>query len=368
MDAAGFVRSLEQAGFGPFMGVPCSVFTPLIDHLGTLPADRHYVCTSEGEAMGLAGGFALAGRTPVVYMQNDGLGNAVNPLTSLQLLYRLPALLLVSWRGEPGQKDAPQHKVMGARLFGLLEQLQVPHAVLEPGPDALERALGEARAHVSARSTPFALVVRKGYFAPGAKPTAVPADADDSGLAPRLDYIRLLAAAAAPGDVLLGATGFSGRELQQYTEHPGRFYMMGSMGCLPALGLGLAESHPGRTVFVLDGDGALLMKLGSLATIGRRRPVNLVHLLFDNQAYESTGGQPTLAAGIDFCALARTCGYPAQESIADPQAFRALLAALAERPKPLFVHVRVRCGTPAGLPRPEQPPERMRDDLMAFLG
>jgi phosphonopyruvate decarboxylase len=367
MDAAGFVRALEQAAFGPFMGVPCSVFTPLIDHLGTLPADRHVLCTSEGEAMGLAGGFALAGRIPVVYMQNDGLGNAVNPLTSLQLLYGLPALLLVSWRGEPGQKDAPQHRVMGARLAGLLEQLQVPHVVLEPGADALERALAEARAHCAAQSTPFALIVRKGYFAAGGAPSGA-GGPTDGGLAPRLDYIRLLAEAAAPGDVLLGATGFSGRELQQYTEHPGRFYMMGSMGCLPALGLGLAASHPKRTVFVLDGDGALLMKLGSLATIGRRRPANLVHLLFDNQAYESTGGQPTLAAGIDFCALARTCGYPAQEPIADPPAFRALLASLADRPKPLFGHVRVRCGTPAGLPRPEQPPERMRDDLMAFLG
>ncbi|HOW45127.1 MAG TPA: phosphonopyruvate decarboxylase [Candidatus Aminicenantes bacterium] len=366
MDAAGFVRSLEQAGFGPFTGVPCSVFTPLIDHLGTLAPDRHYVCTSEGEAMGLAGGFALAGRNPVVYMQNDGLGNAVNPLSSLQLLYRLKALLLVSWRGEPGQKDAPQHRVMGARLTGLLEQLAVPYIVLEPGADALEQALEKARAHGAAQSTPFALIVRKGYFAPGAAPAAVAAG--DPGLAPRLDYIRLLAAAAAPGDILLGATGFSGRELQQYTEHPGRFYMMGSMGCLPALGLGLADSHPGRAVYVLDGDGALLMKLGSLATIGRRRPANLVHLLFDNQAYESTGGQPTLAAGVDFCALARACGYPAQESVASPEAFRALLGSLSGRPRPLFVHVRVRCGTPAGLPRPEQPPERMRDDLMAFLG
>lgn len=364
MDAVLFVRSLRQAAFGPFMGVPCSVFTPLIDHLGTLPAGQHYACTSEGEAMGLAAGFALAGSLPVVYMQNDGLGNAVNPLTSLQLLYRLPALLLISWRGEPGQKDAPQHRVMGALLTGLLDQLQVPCRVLAPGAAELEQALAQAREHCASRSTPFALIVRKGYFEAGAKA----AECAGAELAPRLEYIRLLAGAAAPGDVLLGATGFSGRELQQYTEHPGRFYMMGSMGCLPALGLGLAARHPGRTVFVLDGDGALLMKLGSLATIGHYRPANLVHLLFDNQAYESTGGQPTLAAGTDFCALARSCGYPAQERVSSPARFRELLAALPAMAKPLFVHLRVRCGTPAGLPRPEQPPERMRDELMAFLG
>jgi len=182
-----------------------------------------------------------------------------------------------------------------------------------------------------------------------------------------LRLLTLLANTAAPEDILLGATGFSGRELQQYTGHQGRFYMMGSMGCLPALGLGLARSRPRRTVFVLDGDGALLMKLGSLATIGHYRPTNLVHVLFDNQAYESTGSQPSLASGTDFCAVARACGYPAQEKVATPAEFRDMLSTLANRAKPLFVHVRVRCGTPAGLPRPEGPPEQMRDDLMSFL-
>ncbi len=364
MDAAAFVRSLREAGFGPFMGVPCSVFTPLIDHLGTAPDGGHYICTSEGEAMGLAGGFALAGGLPVVYMQNDGFGNAVNPLSSLQLLYRLPALLLISWRGEPGQKDAPQHRVMGAVLRGLLEQFQVPHRVLEDGDEALAQALAQAREHGRVHSAPFAFIIRKGYFAPGAKAVAP----ETEGLALRLDYIRLLEAAAAPEDILLGATGFSGRELQQYTGHRGRFYMMGSMGCLPALGLGLACRHPRRTVFVLDGDGALLMKLGSLATIGHYRPANLVHILFDNQAYESTGGQPTVAGGADFCAAARACGYPAQEEVSTPAQFQELLDALAGKTKPLFIRVRVRCGTPSGLPRPELPPEQMRDDLMAFLG
>jgi phosphonopyruvate decarboxylase len=200
--------------------------------------------------------------------------------------------------------------------------------------------------------------------ADGRRRGAVP---DGGDLTPRLDYIRLLAASAGPRDILLGATGFSGRELQQYTEHRGRFYMMGSMGCLPAIGLGLARCHPDRTVYVLDGDGALLMKLGSLATLGSYRPANLVHILFDNRAYESTGAQPTVAAGTDFCAVARACGYPAQAEVATPAEFRSLLASLADRAKPLFVRVRVPCGTPPGLPRPEQPPERMRDDLMAFL-
>ena len=195
-----------------------------------------------------------------------------------------------------------------------------------------------AHEHCRAKSTPFAFVIRKNYFAAEEKLAAPP----DEGLAPRLDYIKLLAAAARPSDILLGATGFSGRELQQYTDHPGRFYMMGSMGCLPALGLGLASQLPERTVFVLDGDGALLMKLGSLATIGHYRPDNFVHVLFDNHAYESTGGQPSVAAGMDFCAVARACGYPAQERVTTPAQFQDLLTALPAAAKPLFVHVRIR--------------------------
>ena len=364
MNAGDFIQRLQAESFSPFMGVPCSVFTSLINRLATDPQAGHTICTSEGEAMGLAAGFALAGRLPVVYMQNDGFGNAVNPLSSLQLLYRLPALLLISWRGEPGPKDAPQHRVMGESLLGLLEQLRIPQRILEPGDAALTMALAQAREHCRSTSTPFAFVIRKNYFAAGDK---LPA-ADNDDLAPRLDYIRLLAAAAGPRDILLGTTGFSGRELQQYTDHPGRFYMMGSMGCLPALGLGLAGQHPQRTVFVLDGDGALLMKLGSMATVGHCRPKNFVHILFDNHAYESTGGQPTVAAGIDFCAVARACGYPAQETITTIARFRDLLVNLAAAAKPLFVHVRVRSGTPAGLPRPEQTPEQMRDALMTFLG
>lgn len=363
MDAAKFIQSLRAATYSPFMGVPCSVFTTLINRLGSSTGTEHYICTSEGEAMGLAGGFALARRLPVVYMQNDGFGNAINPLSSLHLLYRLPALLLISWRGEPDLKDAPQHRVMGLALRGLLEQLQVPYLVLEDGDEALDRALLQAREHCRTVSTPFAFIIRKSYFAPEEK-AASPAAAE---FPQRLAFIQQLAELAGPQDILLGATGFSGRELQQYTEHRGRFYMMGSMGCLPAMGLGLARHYSQRTVFVLDGDGALLMKMGSLATIGHYQPNNFVHVLFDNHAYESTGDQPSVAAGVDFCAVARACGYPAQERVTTAVQFKNILSVLSSSAKPLFIHVRIRSGTPAGLPRPEQPPEQMRDALMTFL-
>ncbi len=177
MDSQLFIELLRDASCFPFMGVPCSVFTPLIDTLGSQFKPIHAICTSEGEAMGLAGGYALAGRRPVVYMQNDGYGNAVNPLSSLQLLYRLPALLLISWRGEPGRPDAPQHRVMGESIRHLLDQFSIPHLVLEDSREGLERALLKAKNHFAAESTPFAFLIPKGYFSAPHK--AVPAGAGD---------------------------------------------------------------------------------------------------------------------------------------------------------------------------------------------
>lgn len=314
--------------------------------------------------MGLAGGFALTGCRPVVYMQDDGYGNAVNPLSSLQLLYRLPTLLLISWRGEPGRPDAPQHKVMGESIRDLLDRFSIPHLVLAEGEEFLRQAVDRASAHFAAESTPFALLVPKGYFSAGD-----PAAAQErEGLRPRIDYLRILAGRVNPEDVMLGTTGVSGRELQQYVDHPGKFYMMGSMGCLPAIGLAIANRHPHRSVFVLDGDGALLMKLGTLATVGLYRPANYIHLCFVNNRYESTGGQPTAAPGVDFCRAAAACGYPSIEKVTTTEEFSSLLAHLPSIPKPLFVHVAVCCGTPEGLPRPEKTPVQMRDDLRAFLG
>jgi phosphonopyruvate decarboxylase len=364
MDTRVFIEQLRASSFFPFMGVPCSVFGPLIDELGSRYQSIHTVCTSEGEAMGLAGGCALAGRWPVVYMQNDGYGNAVNPLASLQLLYKLPALLLVSWRGEPGRFDAPQHRVMGESIRGLLERFSIPHLILEDSEEGLNKAIAKARDQLANESAPFAFIVPKGYFTISAQ--AGPAALPDRSL--RLDYLAVLSKHLLPEDVLLGATGFTGRELMQYIDHPGKFYMMGSMGCLPALGLGIARQCPRRRVFVLDGDGALLMKLGSLATVGLYRPANYIHICFDNHCYESTGGQPSAAAGVDFCAMAAACGYPGHEKITTLENFAMLLAGLAGKPKPFFAHVLIRPGTPHGLPRPERSPLQMRDDFRSFLG
>jgi len=362
MEPKTFLDQIESASFRPWMGVPCSVFTPLINYLND-SGKECYACTSEGEAMGLAGGFALSGKLPVVYMQNDGYGNAVNPLSSLQMMYKLPALLLISWRGFPGKKDAPQHMLMGKTIEGFLRLFDIPYTVLDEEAGNLGEAVGNARNHCMEKGTPYAFIIRKGYFSKyGEKPVE-----EESGLGIRIDYLDVLKSRLKGSDLLLGTTGFTGRELYSYLDHPGKFYMTGSMGCLSAVGLGVALENRDRRVFLLDGDGSLLMKMGGLATVGTYSPGNLTHICFDNRAYESTGNQPTLSRGVKFGEVARSCGYKTVFNIDTPEQFGEILDRPDESGKPAFIRIRIRSGTLEELPRPSDTPEEMKDKFSGFM-
>ncbi|MCK9484191.1 MAG: phosphonopyruvate decarboxylase [Candidatus Marinimicrobia bacterium] len=359
-----FIEMLQAKGFAPITGVPCSIFKELINYLQTDNAIKHYICSSEGEAMGLAGGFALANRIPVVYMQSDGLGNAINPLSSLQLLYKLPALLLISWRAEPGIKDAPQHKIMGETLQDILKVFKIPFYILEDSVQYLEDSLRKAKKYIDESSTPVAFIVKKGYFEKYNTP--IKKVQEDAGYI-RLDYLKILESFLKADDIVLGATGFSGRELYQKMEIKGKFYMMGSMGCLASIGLGLCESDPQRRVFALDGDGALLMKMGTLSTIGYYRPANFIHILFNNSQYESTGGQKTVSSVVDFTQVAKNCGYLSVLDINSPTEFGTMLEKIAQYAKPLFINIPIKSGTIAELGRPSDPPEAMRDAVQELF-
>ncbi|MBN2460075.1 MAG: phosphonopyruvate decarboxylase [Candidatus Cloacimonetes bacterium] len=361
MEPRKFVDFLASSGFSPYVGVPCSVFTNLLNYLRDISQEQSYVCSSEGEAMGMAGGFALSGKIPVVYMQNDGYGNAVNPLSSLQLLYRLPALLLISWRAEPGRKDAPQHRIMGETILELLEIFRIPYDIITA--ENLENSIQKAKDHCVKKELPYAFIIRRGFFAEyNRQARGISAD-----LHQRMDYLEILEGRINEKDILLGATGFSGRELYQSINHRGKFYMMGSMGCLASLGLALAIENQHRNIFVLDGDGALLMKMGTLSTIGYHQPANLIHICFDNCQYESTGGQCTTSLHTDFGAIARACGYKFISVIDTPDVFDSVMGNIEKLVKPCFLHIRVKPGTISGLTRPEDSPELMRDNLRNFL-
>lgn len=358
-----FIKAFKDAGFSPFIGVPCSVFKYLLKYINDNTNVENYICSSEGEAMGLAAGFALSEKIPVVYMQNDGYGNAVNPLSSLQLLYKLPALLLISWRAEPGKKDAPQHEIMGNTILQMLDVFEIPYIALNDDIVNLNNSIKVAKGHCISKLTPFAFIVKRGYFEKCAQEGPQIAD----GLNKRIEYIKVLAKNVNHNDVLLGATGFSGRELYQYANHKGKFYMMGSMGCLTAIGLGIAGEHPDRNIYVLDGDGALLMKMGTLATVGYYQPKNLIHICFDNNQYESTGGQSTTSSTVDFVSIAKACGYKSLSKVRKVEDFQKILKYIKQYDNPHFIHIKIKSGTIEILERPTDSPEDMKDNLMEFL-
>ncbi|MFB0516670.1 MAG: phosphonopyruvate decarboxylase [Candidatus Neomarinimicrobiota bacterium] len=364
MRADVFQHQLLDHGFGPFTGVPCSVVKDLIIQLEQSPESNYYTATSEGEAMGLAGGFALAGKAPVVIMQNDGFGNTVNPLTSLQLLYNLPALLIITWRAEPGSKpDAPQHRIMGETLLDLLSLLKIPYQVLEDDERRCEEAVITASEYLRKEEKPYAFIIRRGLFEPALSKDHEP----DPDRPLRIDYIKLLAGKIDDRDVILGTTGYTGRELKQVLSRPGTFYTAGSMGCISAVGLALALAEPDRKVYILDGDGALLMKLGTLATIGLYHPKNLIHIVFDNRQYESTGGQRTASEVVNFPALATNTGYKHAVFVESLTHFEQFLVQARTQAGPLLCHVRVQPGTLPDLKRPTQSPGQLRLEFQEFI-
>jgi phosphonopyruvate decarboxylase len=363
MKSSDLCALLTKEGFGPFTGVPCSSAGGLIHHAETSADLDYYAATSEGEAMGLAGGFALSGKRPVVIMQNDGLGNAVNPISSLQQLYALPTLMIITWRGEPGTKpDAAQHLMMGEILTDLLGLMDIPYRVLEDDLDATGQMVQEAKAHMEATQRPFALIVRRGLL------DGAPKIAPDTGKPMRLDHLRAMAELVDDKDIILGTTGFTGREVSSVFDNGPVFYMAGSMGCAASVGLALALDNQDRRVFVLDGDGAVLMKLGTLATAGNYAPKNLFHVVFDNGLYESTGGQNVPSRTVNFPGIARNAGYKVTDSLASVEAFKQALSTAKIGNGPVFWHLPISSGTVADLPRPKASGEELRDRFMAKLG
>jgi phosphonopyruvate decarboxylase len=374
IEAASFISAALRRGFGLYTGVPCSYLTPFINY--TISADtlRYVGAANEGDAVAIAAGCELGGRRAIVMFQNSGLGNAVNPLTSLTHTFRLPVLLIVTWRGEPGGAvDEPQHELMGEITPQLLELMGIPWALFPEQEADIEPVLDRAVAHLTTALRPFALVMRKGSVAETrltTSPVRLPAvrAASVPRLTPVAQRQAILAAirAACGEDLLVATTGFTGRELFALGDTPNQLYMVGSMGCAVSLALGLAIARPDRRVIAVDGDGAALMRLGALTTVGAERPANLVHVLIDNGQHESTGGQATVSAGVDFCGIAAGAGYPDVHAAATGGEVLALLS--DRRPGLRFLHVPVLPGVAAALPRPSMSPAAVAARFRAWLG
>jgi phosphonopyruvate decarboxylase len=365
----------KERGFDFFAGVPCSYLTPLINGVIGGGATDYVGAANEGDAVAIAAGAWLGGRETVVMFQNSGLGNAINPLTSLNWPFRIPTLLVVTWRGHPGLKDEPQHELMGAKLKDLLRDCGLEHDDFPTDPARLAGAFDRARETMGARSLPYALVLPKGTIAdeslnePALQPRPAGRHLDlrrGSDRPTRFAALERFLATAPDTAAVIATTGQCGRELFTLADRSQHLYQVGSMGCASAIALGVALAT-GRQVAVLDGDGAALMRLGNLATIGARAPAGLVHVVLDNGVHDSTGGQATVSPVVDFARLALACGYATGTACDHLDGFEQALRAAFGTPGPHLIHLRIRPGSIANLGRPTIKPPEVARRFRAFL-
>ncbi|WP_459723138.1 phosphonopyruvate decarboxylase [Actinophytocola sp. KF-1] len=330
---AEFLDVLAEHGVRFLSGVPCSYFSAPLRLLEDHPTLRYVPAVNEGSALAMAAGARLAGVPGAVIAQNSGFGNLVNPLTSLVLPYRIPQLVIMSMRGwpapEPGEQ---QHELMGKVVPSWLDSLAVPHWTLQRGGRPFAELVAEAAAVLEDRRTAF-ILVGKGAIEPAPARSAAPA----GGRVLREDVVSVLVAELRD-EFVLSTTGYLSRAMLAAGDRPGNFYMQGSMGHVAGLGLGAALQAPAQRIVVLDGDGSLLMHLGAMASVAACAPPNLVHIVFDNGAYESTGAQPA-AARPDFAAVATALGYRSTATVSARAELRSAVRAALDATGPSLLVV-----------------------------
>lgn len=376
ISASSFVEHLRGLGYSQYAGVPCSFFTAFINYvIGDRTLD-YIGATSEGEAVGIALGAALAGRKTVTMCQNSGLGNMVNPLTSLNYPFRIPTLLIVTWRGQPGVKDEPQHEQMGRIMHQLLETLEIPCLPFPATEPEIAGVMERAEASMRERSRPFALVMSKDSIAPHElselrQPERVTTDLRQNlkgtERLTRTEAIELILAELKGEEAIIATTGKTGRELFTIADRPNHLYVVGGMGTASAIGFGVAHALPRQPVLVLDGDGAALMKMGSMATVGFYQPRNFFHIVLDNEAHDSTGGQQTASTTVRFAEVAAAANYRSAFAMDSREDIRETVRELRQRTGPSLLHVKIRPGSPEKLGRPTVKPHEVKERFAAFL-
>lgn len=365
-------EELRKQGFNFFTGVPDSLLKDfcayITDHV---PPSAHVIAANEGNAVALAvGHFLGTGEPALVYMQNSGIGNTVNPLLSLAdpEVYSIPMLLVIGWRGEPGVKDEPQHVKQGRIMTDLLDAMEIPWRVLDASTKDPAALISAACESMRERMGPAALLVRAGAF----ERYTLRADRPIDFPMTREDAVKAIVDALDPTDVVVSTTGKTSRELFEHrkaTGVPGNdFLTVGGMGHTASIAMGLARSQPARRVVCLDGDGSAIMHMGSLAVIGNSGLTNLLHVVINNGSHESVGGQPTVGHEIDFPTIARACGYRHASSVSTLEALRESVAMLRQVEGPALLEVKVRIGSRSNLGRPTSTPLENRDALMKRLG
>lgn len=370
-----FIDILTRSGVDFFSGVPDSLLSSLSACIvDRLPGSDHVIAANEGAAVALCSGYHLStGRIGCCYMQNSGLGNALNPLLSLcdEEVYGIPVLLVVGWRGEPGVRDEPQHRKQGRVTTALLEACGIPWEVLCDEEEPAFAQVGRAVSFMRENSRPYALVVRKGTFRAYEGGGRTTGSGDGLPLS-REDAIRVVLDHLGQDAVVVSTTGMASRELFELREargerHCGDFLTVGSMGHASQIALEISVRWPRRRVVCLDGDGAVLMHMGSLAICGRNAGDNFLHVVINNGAHESVGGQPTVALDVDLAGVAASAGYGTAVCVDNGGDLAAFLGSYVLRPGPYFLEVRVRKGHRPDLGRPTVSPSDNKEAFMEAL-
>ena len=356
-----------------YTGVPDSQLKALCDHLMAaygIDPRHHVIAANEGNCVALAAGYHLAtGRVPVVYLQNSGEGNIINPVASLlnDRVYAIPMVFIIGWRGEPGVHDEPQHIYQGEVTLKLLEDMGIAAFVIgkDTTDDQLEQAMADFRPLLE-RGKDVAFVIRKGALTASGS-----VDYRNDYPMTREKIIRHIAQANGT-DPIISTTGKASRELFELRTAAGQphgsdFLTVGSMGHASSIALGVAIQKPDRRVWCIDGDGAALMHMGALAVIGANRPQNLIHIVINNGAHETVGGMPTVAGEIDLPAIARACGYPRAESVSTPEALDRALVAARTADALTFLEVKCSIGARPDLGRPTTTALENKQAFMAYL-
>lgn len=367
-----FVNTLKEYGIDFYAGVPDSLLKNICAYItDNLPAEQNIIAANEGGAMGIAAGYHLAtGKVPVVYMQNSGEGNIINPLASLtdKEVYNIPVLLVIGWRGRPGVKDEPQHVKQGKVTTGLLNVMGINYAILPKDEVEAAKQIKIAVDYVKATNECYSLVIEKDTF-----DSYKLQNVEINNLTmTREEAIQKVAASIEDTACIVSTTGMISRELFEARSawnqgHERDFLTVGSMGHASQIALGIALQKPDRKVYCFDGDGASLMHMGNMAITASMNCKNYVHVVFNNGAHDSVGGQPTVGLKIDLCGVAKAVGYKATYSVDTMEQLETVLAEVKNAEGPVLLQVCVKKGNRKDLGRPTTTPVQNKEALMEFL-
>ena len=372
MKACELLKQIEERGIDTIAGVPDSTLKQFCDGIQNYKgALAHYVTANEGAAVGVAiGSFLASGKPACVYMQNSGIGNAVNPLASLANgdVYGVPILFIVGWRGEPGVKDEPQHVFQGKITCELFDTLAVPYRVVDKDTtdEEMLQILGEAFA-VLGENRQYAIIVKKGTFE-----KADPFVWKNENQMVREAVLGRILEILPENAVIVSTTGKISRELYEQSNqingnHDHIFMTVGGMGHASMIAFGIAQKRPDKKVLCIDGDGAVLMHMGALPFIASQAPANFYHIVINNQAHESVGAMPTGCQQADFARIARAAGYVRSEKLESMEALDQIAEAIKKEKGPILFEIPVSLDARADLGRPKESARENKEEFMKFL-